>query len=99
MYKVVFGGVPGMGVKKVEYMMAQLQKSHENIHCEFIGEKTNDEDQLIEKLKDCDVFVTWDQEFNDKVYRSLPKLKAVCFASTGYNSSNIEVAKKYNKIR
>lgn len=67
MYKVVFGGVPGMGIKKVEYMMAQLQKSYDNIHCEFIGEKTNDEDQLIEKLKDCDVFVTWDQEFNDYI--------------------------------
>lgn len=32
------------------------------------------------------------------IYSSLPKLKAVCFASTGYNSANIESASKYNKI-
>ncbi|NBI07786.1 C-terminal binding protein [Senegalia massiliensis] len=95
--KVVFLGVPGMNPKDITNMEKYIKEEYENVDYEFLSENVIPKDELIEKCKDIDVLISWDQKMDDEIYEKL-KLRAYCAASTGYNAANVDAATRNNVI-
>ncbi|SRR5690554_2037106 len=91
--KVVLVGVPGMNDEEIEKIEKYIKEEVEDIDFVFLGKGVLPKDELIEKCKDVDVLVTWNQQMDMEVYKAL-SLKAFCAASTGFNAADIESATK-----
>lgn len=89
--KVLFGGVPGMMDADIKKMERYILEEYPQVDFHFYGEQTISKEELLKIGKDADVLVTWDQEMDDEIYKTL-NLKAYCAASTGYNAANIDAA-------
>lgn len=95
--KVALCGVPGMNHQDIVKMEAYIKEEYANVNFVFLGEDVLEKDELIEKAKDVEVLVSWDQEMDEDIYSSL-KLRAYCAASTGFNAANVKAASKYNVV-
>ncbi len=95
--KVALCGVPGMNKSDIEKMETYIRKEYANLDFLFLGEFVLDKEELIEKCKDVEVLVSWDQEMDEEIYRSL-NLRAYIAASAGYNAANVEIASKFNVV-
>lgn len=95
--KVVFGGVPGMNEKLIKNMEKYVKEEYPEVEFVFYGEETLTDDEIIEKCKDAEVLISWDQEMNEHTYSSL-NLKAYSAASTGFNAANVDEATKHNVV-
>lgn len=95
--KVVFCGVPGMKKQDIDNMEKYVKEEYVDVDFHFLGEEILDKYYLIEKAKDAEIIISWDQEMDDEIYESL-NLKAYCAASTGFNAPNIDAATKNGVI-
>lgn len=95
--KVVFLGVPGMNKGLIEKMEKYVKEEYDNLEYSFLGENTLSQKDLVEKCKDADILISWDQEVTEESYSSM-NLKAYCAASTGYNAANVKMATKHGVI-
>lgn len=95
--KVALCGVPGMNKSDIEKMETYIRKEYANLDFLFLGEFVLDKEELIEKCKDVEVLVSWDQEMDEEIYRNL-NLRAYIAASAGYNAANVEIASKFNVV-
>ena len=93
MAKVVLVGVPGMNDEEIEKIKKYIKEEVPNVYYEFLGKEVLSREELIEKAHDADVLVTWNQQMDLELYKSL-NLKAFCAASTGFNSADINSATK-----
>ena len=89
--KVLFGGVPGMMQADIKKMEKYLLEEYPEADFHFYGENTISKEELLEIGKDAEVLISWDQEMDDEIYKTL-NLKAYCAASIGYNAANISAA-------
>lgn len=91
--KVLFGGVPGMMEEDMKKMEKYVLEEYPEAEFHFYGEPTVSKEKLMEIGKDVDVLISWDQEMDDEIYKTL-NLKAYCAASVGFNAANINAATK-----
>lgn len=94
--KVGLCAVPGMKKRDIEKMEEYIKEEYEDVDFKFISEDVLGKEQLIEKCKDLEVLVSWDQEMDDEIYSRL-NLRAYCAASIGFNAANVEAATR-NKV-
>lgn len=95
--KVALCGVPGMNKEDIKKMERYIKEEYENVEFLFLSEDVLEKEELIEKCKNVEVLISWDQEMDDDTYKRL-NLKAYCAASTGFNAANVEVATNNNVI-
>ncbi len=93
--KVVLVGVPGMNDEEVEKIEKYIKEEVDDVEYEFLGKPVMDNSELIDKCKDVDILVTWNQQMDLQTYKAL-NLKAFCAASTGFNAADIDSATKCN---
>ena len=90
MKKVALVGVPGMNDEEVQTLERYIR--NEGIEdFVFLGKPVLSREEALERLKDVDILVTWDQQMDDGLYRALD-LMAFCAASTGFDAGDIEAA-------
>lgn len=89
--KVLFGGVPGMMESDIKKMEKYVLEEYPQADFHFYGEHTISKEELLKIGKDAEILVSWDQEMDDEIYKTL-NLKAYCAASIGYNAANIDAA-------
>lgn len=94
--KVALCGVPGMKKSDIIKMEKYIKEEYKNVEFIFISEDVLEKEELIEKCKDVEVLISWDQEMDDEIYKSLD-LRAYCAASIGFNAANIQAASR-NKV-
>lgn len=94
--KVALCGVPGMNKEDIEKMEIYIKEEYDNVEFLFLSEDVLGKEELIEKCKDVEVLVSWDQEMDDEIYEKL-NLRAYCAASTGFNAPNLPAATR-NKV-
>lgn len=97
MKKVGLCGVPGMKKNDIKKMEKYIKEEYGNVEFLFISESVLEKQELIERCKDLEVLISWDQEMDDEIYQKL-NLRAYCAASIGFNASNIEAATRNNII-
>lgn len=95
--KVGLCGVPGMKKNDISKMERYIKEEYENVEFVFISEDVLEKEELIEKAKDLEVLISWDQEMDDKTYERL-NLRAYCAASIGFNAANVEAATRNNVL-
>lgn len=93
--KVALCGVPGMKKADIEKMEKYIKEEYENAEFTFLSESVLTKEEIIEKCKDIDVLISWDQEMDDEIYEKL-NLRAYCAASVGFNAANVEAATRNN---
>lgn len=96
--KVIFGGVPGMDKKYIDRMEKGIIKECGDVEFIFFGENTIENKELIEKYADAHVLISWDQQMNEDIYKSMPNLRTYCQASVGFNAASPDIATKYGVI-
>ncbi|WP_422486389.1 C-terminal binding protein [Gudongella sp. DL1XJH-153] len=96
MKKVVLVGVPGMNDEEVENLEQYIREEGVE-EFSFLGKPVLSRDEALEKLKDADILVTWDQRMDDELYKEL-NLTAFCAASTGFDAADIEAATRNGVI-
>lgn len=95
--KVALCGVPGMKHEDVTKMEAYIKEEFPQVDFQFLSEACLSKEDLIDKCKNIDVLISWDQEMDEDIYSRL-NLRAYIAASTGYNAPNVEAASKYNVV-
>ncbi len=95
--KVGLCGVPGMKKNDIKKMEKYIKEEYENVNFNFISEDVLTKEELIEKCKDLEVLISWDQEMDDEIYERL-NLRAYCAASIGFNAANVEAATRNNVL-
>lgn len=95
--KVGLCGVPGMKKNDIEKMEKYIKEQYRDVDFTFISEDVLEKEELIEKCKDLEVLISWDQEMDDEIYERL-NLRAYCAASIGFNAGNVEAASRNNVI-
>lgn len=95
--KVALCGVPGMNESDMVKLETYIKEEYCNVDFKFLGEMVLNKEEIIEKCKDVDVLVSWDQEMDEEIYSKL-NLRAYVAASGGYNAANVEAATKYNVV-
>lgn len=94
--KVALCGVPGMKKEDISKMEKYIKEEYENVDFHFLAEEVLEKEVLIERCKDIDVLISWDQEMDDETYEKL-NLRAYCAASVGFNAANVDAATR-NKV-
>lgn len=95
--KVALCGVPGMKKSDIERMEVYIREEYPNVDFRFISENTLEKEELIEKCKDVEILISWDQEMDEEIYDKL-SLRAYIAASAGFNAANVDEATKYNVV-
>ncbi len=94
MAKVVLVGVPGMNDREIEKIEEFIRQEVPGVQYEFLGKPVLSDNELVEKAKDADVIVTWDQQMSDELYGKL-NLKGFCCASVGFDAADVNSATKH----
>ncbi len=94
---VALCGVPGMKKRDIEKMEKYIKEEYPNIDFRYLGESTLEKEELIDKCKEVEVLISWDQEMDEEIYSKL-NLKAYVAASAGFNAANVEAASIYNVV-
>lgn len=95
--KVALCGVPGMKKSDIVKMEDCIKEEYEDVAFTYLSENVLKKEQLIERCKDMDVLISWDQEMDDEIYEKL-NLRAYCAASIGYNGANVQAATRNNVL-
>jgi len=95
--KVALCGVTGINKSDVVKMEAYIKEEYPKVQFEFLGELSLNKEELLEKCKDIEVLISWDQQMDEDIYDRLD-LRAYIAASAGYNAANQEAATKYNVV-
>lgn len=94
MAKVVLVGVPGMNDREIEKIEEFIRQEVPGVQYEFLGKPVLSDNELVEKARDADVIVTWDQQMSDELYAKL-NLKGFCCASVGFDAADVNSATKH----
>ena len=92
--KILFGGV--IGFKASEMVESYIQKNCPDAEFAFFGEMPLPEGQFIRQAQDATVILSQYQPMTEKIYQSLPQLKAVCSIGIGYNMAHVEIASRHH---
>jgi len=95
--RVVLCGVPGMEESDIINIEKYVKEEYPDVDFEFLGIPALGQEEALEKLKDAQVLITWDQWLDEETYEKL-NLRAYVAASTGFNAANIEAATKNNVV-
>lgn len=92
--QVLLSGLLGVKESDVETLMKEIHKRMPDLPFKYLGGVIKPEEELLKELTEETIFVTWDQPITEILLKE-PQLKGVVFPSIGYNSCDIETAKKY----